>query len=136
MSKKQNIVVNWFCAFRTIALRQTLELGCCSQPVVMSSVPSMDGLCPQGRELLVQQKRNQLAAAHSLRSLRGFTTRLTAACSQLANDLFVLAPHKKNSPLWILANAFTLCSQDRGTFSERLPQAPCKDCRPYDGQGS
>jgi hypothetical protein len=52
MPKKQNIVVNWFCVLPTIAFRQTLALGCCSQPVVMSSVPSMDGLCPQGRELL------------------------------------------------------------------------------------
>jgi hypothetical protein len=71
----------------------------------MSTVPSMDGLCPQGREHVVQHQKNKLAAVHSLRSLRLFTTRLTAACSQLAKDLFVLAPHKKDRPLWMVANA-------------------------------
>ena len=46
---------------------------------------------------------------YSLRSLKHFNARLTAAASQLAKDIFVRAPHKKNSPVWNVANANGTC---------------------------
>jgi hypothetical protein len=59
----------------------------------MSTVSSMDGLCPEGRELLAQQQKNRLDGAHALRSLKNFNSRLTTAASQLSKDIFIRGSH-------------------------------------------
>jgi len=81
----------------------------CSQPVVMSAVPSTDGLCPQGHEFRAQHQKNRLAPAHACRSLKNFNARLTAAVSQLSQDIFSRGSHPKNSATWKVANANGTC---------------------------